>query len=67
MRVLVAGGAGFIGSHVCETLLGRGHEVICLDNLITGRMENIFHLEEHPEFSFVREDVVRAPLLPVDS
>ncbi|MBI5284583.1 MAG: SDR family oxidoreductase [Chloroflexi bacterium] len=66
MRVLVAGGAGFIGSHVCETLLERGHEVICLDNLITGRMENIFHLEEHPEFSFVREDVVRAPLLPVD-
>ncbi len=66
MRVLVAGGAGFIGSHVCDALLGRGHEVICLDNLITGRMDNIDHLEEHPEFSFVREDVVRAPLLPVD-
>jgi hypothetical protein len=65
MRVLVAGGAGFIGSHVCETLLGRGHEVICLDNLITGRMDNIDHLEEH-QFSFVREDVVRAPLLAVD-
>jgi nucleoside-diphosphate-sugar epimerase len=66
MRVLVAGGAGFIGSHVCEELLARGHEVICLDNLLTGQLENIDHLESHPEFSFVREDVTRAPLLRVD-
>ena len=66
MRVLVAGGAGFIGSHVCDALLQHGHEVICLDNLLTGRTQNIEHLESHPEFSFLREDVVRAPLLPVD-
>lgn len=66
MRVLVAGGAGFIGSHVCDALLERGHEVICLDNLLTGRTRNIEHLESHPDFSFLREDVVRAPLLSVD-
>ena len=66
MRVLVAGGAGFIGSHVCDALLQRGHEVICLDNLLTGRTRNIEHLESHPDFSFLREDVVRAPLLSVD-
>jgi nucleoside-diphosphate-sugar epimerase len=66
MRVLVAGGAGFIGSHVCRALLTRGHEVLCLDNLITGSHANIDELESHPRFTFLREDVVRAPLLPVD-
>ncbi|TAK56776.1 MAG: NAD-dependent epimerase/dehydratase family protein [Dehalococcoidia bacterium] len=66
MRVLVAGGAGFLGSHVCDELLERGHEVVCLDNLITGRLRNIEHLEPHAGFTFLREDVVRAPLLPVD-
>jgi len=66
MRVLVAGGAGFLGSHVCDELLARGHEVVCLDNLITGRNDNIEHLESHAGFTFVREDVVRAPLLTVD-
>ena len=66
MRVLVAGGAGFLGSHVCDELLARGHDVVCLDNLITGRLRNIEHLESHAGFTFLREDVVRAPLLPVD-
>ena len=66
MRVLVAGGAGFIGSHVCEELVGRGHEVICLDNLATGRLENIAGLEDHESFSFVREDVIETPWLGVD-
>jgi nucleoside-diphosphate-sugar epimerase len=66
MRVLVAGGAGFIGSHVCEELLRRGHEVVCLDNLITGRLENIAELEADRRFSFVREDVTRAPLIEAD-
>lgn len=66
MRVLVAGGAGFIGSHVCEELLLRGHEVVCLDNLITGDIDNVADIEGHPRFSFLREDVTRAPILEVD-
>lgn len=66
MRVLVAGGAGFIGSHVCEELLLRGHEVVCLDNLITGDIDNVADIEGHPRFSFLREDVTRAPMLEVD-
>ncbi len=61
MRVLVAGGAGFIGSHVCAELLDRGHEVICLDNLITGRLENLARIESDPGFSFVHADVTLAP------
>lgn len=66
MRVLVAGGAGFIGSHVCEELLRRGHEVVCLDNMLTGRFDNVADIESHPRFSFIREDVTRAPLMRVD-
>ncbi len=58
MRVLVTGGAGFLGSHLCERLLGLEHEVICLDNLFTGRKRNIYHLLSHPAFEFVRHDVV---------
>lgn len=58
MRVLVTGGAGFLGSHLCERLLGLKHEVICLDNLFTGRKRNIYHLLSHPAFEFVRHDVV---------
>src|SRR6266516_1439939 len=57
MRVLVTGGAGFIGSHLCEFLLGRGAEVDCMDNLITGTVENIEHLRGRPGFAFVRHDV----------
>src|SRR5881397_538955 len=57
MRVLVTGGAGFIGSHLCEFLLGRGAEVVCMDNLITGTVENIEHLRGRPGFAFVRHDV----------
>lgn len=66
MRVLVAGGAGFIGSHVCEELLRRGDEAICLDNMITGRFDHIDHLQSHPDFSFLQEEAARAPLLRVD-
>jgi len=66
MRVLVAGGAGFIGSHVCEELLLRGHEVVCLDNLITGDIGNVAEIEAHARFSFLREDVTRAPMLEAD-
>ena len=58
MRILVTGGAGFLGSHLCEFLLKSDHEVVCLDNLITGRKSNIAHLWDHPHFEFVCHDVV---------
>ncbi len=57
MRVLVTGGAGFIGSHLCEFLLHRGARVLCMDNFITGSPENIQHLSAHPGFGFTRHDV----------
>jgi len=57
MRVLVTGGAGFIGSHLCDRLVDEGHEVIAMDNLVTGRMDNIAHLERSPSFQFIRHDV----------
>jgi dTDP-glucose 4,6-dehydratase len=57
MRVLVTGGAGFIGSHLCDRFLQEGHEVICLDNLITGSTDNIAHLAGHSKFSFIKHDV----------
>ncbi len=57
MRIIVTGGAGFIGSHLCEFLLERGNEVICLDNLFTSHRENIAHLTGHHGFEFLRHDV----------
>ena len=57
MRTLITGGAGFIGSHLCERFLAEGHEVVCVDNLITGRLENIDHLRSNPRFSFVGHDI----------
>ncbi len=57
MRVLVTGGAGFLGSHLCERLLREGHSVIAMDNLITGSTDNIAHLADHEHFRFVRHDV----------
>jgi len=58
MRILVTGGAGFLGSHLCDRLLADGHEVICLDNLFTGSKANIAHLAKEPNFEFVRHDVI---------
>ena len=57
-RVLVTGGAGFIGSHLCKRLLDLGYEVICMDNLFTGQKDNIRHLMNNPYFEFVRQDVL---------
>jgi len=66
MRILVTGGAGFIGSHLCERLLSEGNEVICLDNFFTGRKENIFGLLDNHKFELVRHDVTEPILLEVD-
>lgn len=63
MRILVAGGAGFIGSHLCRSLLGGGHEVVCLDDLSTGARANIKELEVDPQFTFVQVDVSDAEAL----
>jgi UDP-glucuronate decarboxylase len=66
MRILVTGGAGFIGSHLCERLLAEGHDVICLDNFFTGRRENVYHLMDSKRFDLVRHDIIEPVLLEVD-
>jgi len=60
MRVLITGGAGFLGSHLCDAMLAEGHFVVCVDNLLTGRMENLAHLARESRFAFVRQDVCQA-------
>jgi dTDP-glucose 4,6-dehydratase len=57
MRILITGGAGFIGSHLCDRFVSEGHEVLCLDNLITGTTDNISHLAGNPRFTFIQHDV----------
>ncbi len=66
MRALVAGGAGFVGSHLCDALLARGFEVICADNLVTGKRRNITHLTANPLFHFLEHDVCTPLDLQVD-
>jgi len=66
MRILITGGAGFLGSHLCERLLAKGDEIICLDNFFTGRKENISHLLDDKNFELVRHDVTEPILLEVD-
>jgi len=66
MRILVTGGAGFIGSHLCERLLSEGHDVICLDNFFTGSKNNIIHLMDNHRFEVVRHDITQPILLEVD-
>jgi UDP-glucuronate decarboxylase len=65
-RILITGGAGFIGSHLCDRLLKDGHEVICMDNFFTGRRQNIEHNLSHNYFEFVRHDVIQPYLAEVD-
>ncbi|ODA33349.1 UDP-glucuronic acid decarboxylase family protein [Planctopirus hydrillae] len=64
--VLVTGGAGFVGSHICDRLIERGDKVICLDNFFTGRMANIAHLKDHPQFQLVDHDIVHPITLDAD-
>jgi UDP-glucuronate decarboxylase len=66
MRALVTGGAGFLGSHLCERLLEEGHTVICLDNYFTGQKRNIFHLLDDRHFELIRHDLVNPIFLEVD-
>src|SRR6202171_609036 len=65
-RILVTGGAGFLGSHLCDRLLEQGHEVLCVDNLFTGTKRNIDHLHDHPRFEFIRHDVTFPLYVQVD-
>jgi UDP-glucuronate decarboxylase len=66
MRILVTGGAGFIGSHLCERLLEDGDEVVCLDNFFTGRKQNVAHLRDNKNFELVRHDVTEPIMFEVD-
>ncbi len=65
-RVLITGGAGFLGSHLCERVLADGHEVVCMDNYFTGRKQNIMHLMGNPAFELMRHDVTFPVYLEVD-
>lgn len=65
-KVLVTGGAGFIGSHLCERLLNDGHEVICLDNYFTGQKQNVVHLLDNPYFELIRHDVTMPFFIELD-
>ena len=65
-RILVTGGAGFLGSHLCERLVSEGYEVLCLDNFFTGSKRNIVHLLKEPNFELIRNDLVRPVFLEVD-
>ena len=66
MKTLVTGGAGFLGSHICERLLDQGHEVICLDNFFTGNKQNVAHLQDHANFELMRHDVIDPFKVEVD-
>src|SRR6201991_3543959 len=66
MRILVTGGAGFLGSHLCDRLINEGHEILCLDNFFTGRKQNISHLLQNHKFELIRHDVIDPFKVEVD-
>ncbi len=65
-RILITGGAGFLGSHLSDRMIDAGNEVICLDNYFTGRRQNITHLLDHPNFELLRHDIIDPIKLEVD-
>jgi UDP-glucuronate decarboxylase len=65
-RILITGGAGFLGSHLCEHLLAQGHDIICLDNFFTGSKNNILHLLSNPHFELIRHDIINPIFLEVE-
>jgi UDP-glucuronate decarboxylase len=65
-KILVTGGAGFLGSHLCDKLLAKGNEVICMDNYFTGRKKNIVHLLDNPYFEAIRHDITDPYFIEVD-
>ncbi|MHC4839825.1 MAG: UDP-glucuronic acid decarboxylase family protein [Planctomycetota bacterium] len=66
-RILVTGGVGFLGSHLCDRLIETEHEVICVDNLVTGSKDNVAHLLDHPKFDFILHDVIEPLRLEIDT
>ena len=66
MKILVTGGAGFLGSYLCEYLLKENHEVLCVDNLVTGSKSNIEHLQSNPKFEFLRHDITFPLYVEID-
>ncbi|MBW2114535.1 MAG: GDP-mannose 4,6-dehydratase [Deltaproteobacteria bacterium] len=65
-RILITGGAGFLGSHLCDRLVAQGHDILCLDNFFTGSKKNIIHLLEKPNFELIRHDLVQPIFLEAD-
>ena len=65
-RIVVTGGAGFIGSHLCARLIAAGHDVVCVDNFFTGRREHVWSLISNPRFEIIRHDVIEPILLEAD-
>jgi len=65
-QILITGGAGFLGSHLCERLIEQGNEVLCLDNFFTGSKNNIIHLLQNPHFEMIRHDIINPIYLEVE-